>query len=604
MVLCVYFLLWWSFHGVLCERPVLFKFAVEERTNFIESIVAAHYRELGAYVNIRVRNGNSSLATLDQQDLINGLVSSSAEMSTTVVFNDLPIEEGNPAYYNVFLVQNYESLCDLLNGMNYKTHHFHGLYTIFIQELSPDSVEEVVQKLWSLWIINVVVIVQERIEETVAYTYDPYKEDKCDTAEPIAIGRYIDGTWSTSVSDWFPDRTMNFHGCPLKVGVVEVKPYSMFRQEGNLTVYYGLEVYVAETIAKRLNFSIQYEMPKDNIKWGMLQPGNSTGLVGMIQRREVSFGFGSLGFSHSRHTFLKWSTPSHVTQMIMGIPPKRPYTSLEKLFQPFTIGAWICIACGYTIFGLITLVLVKLDLSHTPEYLPNPLYTLWVLLMGGSGTHFRLDSWRIFIIGFIINTLVIRTLYQAGMFERLQASASLASDLDTIEAINKSGLHYTMFRSTTQFFKDNPLIPSSNIRVIQNDQQDWDEILYALSQDKLGGVIPLPLDGIAYYVKRFGKHGIVYVGKHTGFTYPIGMHFPKTTPLQEPFNTWIHKLHAFGLIRYWTEEFHDNRYWTNDKEKPEPASLKWNQISGAFFMCGVMLLMATVVFFGELQQWK
>lgn len=135
--------------------------------------------------------------------------------------------------------------------------------------------------------------------------------------------------------------------------------------------------------------------------------------------------------------------------------------------------------------------------------------------------------------------------------------------------------------------------------MIQNDRQDWDEILYALSQDKLGGVIPLPLDGIAYYVKRFGKQGIVYVGKHTGFTYPIGMHFPKTTPLQEPFNAWIHKLHAFGLIRYWTEEFHDNRYWTNDKEKPEPASLKWNQISGAFLMCGVMLLMAMVVFFGE-----
>uniref|UniRef100_A0A182IST4 Putative ionotropic receptor ligand binding domain-containing protein n=1 Tax=Anopheles atroparvus TaxID=41427 RepID=A0A182IST4_ANOAO len=555
-VLCAILLLISDWHGVLCESNTAgLDFATEEESNSLVSIIATHYRQLGTYVNIRVRNGNTTEATLFQQDLTNDLVRSCTEWMITVAYNDLPF--------------------------------------------SAASVEEAMLKLWNIWILNVVVIVDGHHGEHIAYSYDPYREDKCGSVESIEIGRYIDGEWSTPVREWFPDRTANFHGCPLKVGVVDLKPFSMFRKEGNQTVHFGLEVHIAESIAGWLNFSIQFVMPRDNLKWGTLRAENSTGLVGMIQRREVAFGFGSLGLSIARHIHLKPSTPNHMTQMIMAIPPKRPYTSIEKLFQPFTIYAWTCIVVGYTLFGLVTLVLLKLSMNPIHEPLPNPLYTLWVLLMGGSGPHFRMDSWRIFIIGFIINTLVIRTLYQAGMFERLQASASLASDLNTLDAINKAGLYYTMYSPTVQFFKDNPKVPNSHIRVVQNDSVNSDELYYELSQDKLGGVVALPLDCTAYYVKRNGKRGVVYIGKNTGFTYNIGMHFPKATPLQEPFNAWIHKLHASGLTRFWTEEFRDNRYWTNAKEKPDPASLKWNQISGGFLLCGVMLLLATLVFLGE-----
>lgn len=144
----------------------------------------------------------------------------------------------------------------------------------------------------------------------------------------------------------------------------------------------------------------------------------------------------------------------------------------------------------------------------------------------------------------------------------------------------------------------------SRIKVVQNDRQDWDELFYDLSRDRLGGVMVTPIDCVAYYVKRRGKYGVVYTGKNTGFAYNIGVHYPKTTPLQEPFDTWILRLHATGMVRYWTEEFRDNRYWTNAKEDPEPASLKWNQISGGFALCGALLVLASFVFFGEMIHYR
>ncbi|XP_049537344.1 uncharacterized protein LOC125952113 [Anopheles darlingi] len=482
-----------------------------------------------------------------------------------ISFEDLPIIERRPAFYNVFFVQDYASLCNIISHMDSGSYEFSGYYTVFLEQSDSDVVSKVMEKLWNSSIINAMVICRASDEEYVAYTYYPYRANKCGMVEPIEHGRlHIGDKWVITTSDWFGDRIANFHGCPLKVGTVEVQPYSMSRREGNATVYFGLEMFIAEAIAEKLQFSIDCLKPQGKVRWGIMHPTNSTGLVGMIQRKEVDFGFGSLGYSLSRNKFLK-ATPSHLTQMIMAIPPQKPYTSLEKLFQPFTIDAWICIAVGYLIFGMTTLLLAKFNPNAISERIHYPLYTLWILLMGGSAGKFQLNSSRAFIIGFIVNTLVVRTLYQAGMFKRLQASASLASDLNTISAINKAGLTFSMYRSTSQFYKDNPMVPASRIRII-NDSINFDDAFYALSKHKLDEVIALPLDIIAYYVKKYGTKGIIY---------------------------------AAGITQKWLEQFRDDRYWNNAKEDPEPSSLKWNQISGGFLLCGVLLSLATLVFMGK-----
>lgn len=138
------------------------------------------------------------------------------------------------------------------------------------------------------------------------------------------------------------------------------------------------------------------------------------------------------------------------------------------------------------------------------------------------------------------------------------------------------------------------------IRIIASDAKDWQELLYAMSQQKLDGVVALPVDCIAYYVKKNGHRGVVYPARGTGITYNTAFHFPKTTSLKEPFDALVHRFHAAGFLTYWPEEFQDARYWLRQKEDPEPSSLKWDHISGGFFLCGILLVIATVVFFIEI----
>lgn len=143
-------------------------------------------------------------------------------------------------------------------------------------------------------------------------------------------------------------------------------------------------------------------------------------------------------------------------------------------------------------------------------------------------------------------------------------------------------------------------LSSSRIKLVQNDHREWEELFYQLAHDRSFGVMVSPYPCIAYYVKMHGKDGVIYVGKNTGFTYNLGFHYPKTTPLQRPFDAWLLRMYAAGLIHHWSETFQDNRYWTNAKEDPEPASLKWNQISGGFYLCSMLILLSLVVFLGEM----
>uniref|UniRef100_A0A182MPA2 Ionotropic glutamate receptor L-glutamate and glycine-binding domain-containing protein n=1 Tax=Anopheles culicifacies TaxID=139723 RepID=A0A182MPA2_9DIPT len=573
---------------------------------FYLCVLREHYREADSEVHIRVWNGNYSHSTPFQDDLVHDITRLNADWMI-VSFSDLAASEHRLAYYNVFLVLDYDSFCVGLEGITEKSHLFYGLYTFFIEQIDDrEALEGVIQMLWNLTIVNAIVIVEEGDDaEYVAYSFQPYREQGCGSAEPYEVGRYANGTWDRMGNFLFSDKLSNLHGCPLTVAKVEINPFSMVRVEGDRTIEYGLEVYIVETLATRMNFTIRYVEPKDNSKWGILSATNSTGVVGMLQRKEADFGFGSLGFSLSRHTYLTMGIPNFMTQMIMAIPPKRPYTSLEKLFQPFTVDAWLCIAFGYTVFGLVTLGLVHLNRRTVQnEHLHNPVYVLWVLLMGGSEGRFRLDSTRLFMIGFILNTLIIRTLYQAGMFKRLQSSASLASELNTLDAINKAGLYYNMFHASLQFYRDNPKVPASRIKLVQNDHQAWEELFYQLAHDRLGGVMVSPYDCITYYVKMNGKDNVIFVGKNTGFMYNIGFHYPKTTTLQGLFDTWIIRMHAAGLIHHWSETFRDDRYWSNAKEDPEPSSLKWNQISGGFYLCSILMILSVLVFLGEMVHFR
>ncbi|XP_053677544.1 uncharacterized protein LOC128727603 [Anopheles nili] len=503
-------------------------------------------------------------------------------------------------YYNVFIADGYEPITNLLQSLSYWHYDSSGRSLLVIDSnISIQSITQIMKMLWKLRIVNVVVIVPASYAPGfIAYEYDPYREEKCEVIEPILLDRFHHGRWG-SLHTWFSPRFRNFKGCSLNVATFVTKPYSMIRKEGNDSVRFGMEITIAENIAEWFNFTIAYKTPHGTVKWGIPRARNSTGLMGMIQRHEVEFGFGSLGFNVFRNKYLKMGKPSIMSQLNVAIPADKPYTSLEKLSKPFAPAAWLCIILCYLFFSTVTLLLFDSKFVTPIERFRNPGYNLWELLMGGPSMNFQRTSLRIFITGFVLNALVMRTMYQSAMFQRLQATTKLATQFNTFQHINEANLLYYMYITTTMYYKDNPLL-GDRIRILWDETQETDEIMYDILQYKLNGVFAISLDCIEYYVKTFGQRGLVYTGKHTGINYNLGMYYPKVSPLVKPFNTIIGRYETAGLIYIWREQFRDTRYWSNAQTLPENKSLQWQHVSGAFYLWALFLTFALVVLLGEI----
>ncbi|XP_053667437.1 uncharacterized protein LOC128717686 [Anopheles marshallii] len=503
---------------------------------------------------------------------------------------------------NVIITQTFSAMRKLIATIDYDCFYPSGLYifTVTGQRWMTNDVKSVFETVWKKRILNVVFIVSTGDTKHRAYGYEPHEHGNCGKVRVKLLDQYTDNRWQR-LAGWFQPSLPNFHGCPLKAVTFESKPFVMLRSNGNRSQFVGLEVVIFESIASKLNCSIVYVSPPNNMKWGVLLPTNSTGQMGMLQRSEADVGFGSVGRSIERNVYLRSSIPSIVSQLSMTIPPKVPYTSLEKLFLPFSLSAWLLVAAGYTFIYCLYVVLFRA--THHPhlDHIPGIFYTIWTILMGGPGyDRARRNSTRIFVISLVLNAFVVRNLYQSALFQYLKSNDIMAANLHTYKDINKAGLFYYMFRTTGKYFEDNPDV-NSTIRFIADENIDWDDVLYNISHHRLQGVFPLPLESIYYYVKDRGYQDMVYVSEHTAISYFIAFHFPRMSALQKPFDYLLHQLQAGGFIVHWKANYrNDPDTWISNEQENVPTPLHLHQVSGGFYLWSFCLLVAMVVFTVEL----
>ncbi|XP_050072191.1 uncharacterized protein LOC126560072 [Anopheles maculipalpis] len=544
---------------------------------------------------------DTSVQERNSSDTLNAILLAHSSWMSRAVRNGSECDRKN-RLQNVFILPTYDAMRKFILNLDYDCFYPSGLYIFTVMEecVSESDVRIVFQTVWSKRILNVAFIVRSLDKAYRAYRYEPYQDQNCGSVQLKLLDKYKHNRWQR-MKHWFKRTLPNFHGCPLKAVTFNTSPFVMITTDANgRTKHVGLEVSIFESIAARLNFTIEYVAPPGNTKWGVLLPFNSTGQMGMLQRSEADVGFASVGRSIDRNTYLRSSIPSIVTQLSMTIPPKVPYTSLEKLFLPFSLPAWLLVAVGYLVIYCLYVALFRAKHHAYTEHIPGIFYTIWTILMGGPGYPARRDSTRLYVISLVLNAFVVRNLYQSALFQYLKSNDVMAANLHTYNDINKAGLSYYMFRTTSKYYEDNPEV-NQTIRFIANENTAWHEVIYNISQHRLAGVIPLPLDTIYHYVKHYGHQGMVYVSEHTSISFFIAFHFPRISALQRPFDYLLHQLHAGGFIVNWMSSYRDNRYmWMNSEQDGVPTPLALHQVSGGFYLWAFCTVVAMVVFAGEL----
>jgi hypothetical protein len=208
----------------------------------------------------------------------------------------------------------------------------------------------------------------------------------------------------------FPDKMSNFHGCVLTASTYTHEPFiiSKTKNDSNFTQYSGVEINVLQTIARQLNFTVQY-LPETKRKVHKF-----FSLYDEVKEKQSDVGFASAPYtSHAvgyrDHTIgyvqetIKWFGP-HAQQ----IPH---WKGLVILFTPLM---WLVVLIVYLIASLIfwSLSNVHTSVNEHVSY-TNPvvcfLHTFSVLLGQAVFVRPQTLNLRLFFVVWVYYCLLINT---------------------------------------------------------------------------------------------------------------------------------------------------------------------------------------------------
>lgn len=144
-------------------------------------------------------------------------------------------------------------------------------------------------------------------------------------------------------------------------------------------------------------------------------------------------------------------------------------------------------------------------------------------------------------------------------------------------------------------------ITSINSRtVVIKNSKERDELSVEISTNpEFKGALFKSYTGTLYYNQMHFNQTQYVMCKEIYMTFPVVLYFPKDFYLTGAINKKIAFLQAAGLIDYWHSEIIDERYM-KVIESNEPKGIKFQYLSGCFWIWFISCLIAVLTFFGEI----
>lgn len=479
-------------------------------------------------------------------------------------------------------------------------------------------VREIFEISWQHNIVNIIVLVspsdeqQQLDDETLpVFTFYPFMPHKCEHMTPILLAHYTRRAGFPPGTRLFPDKYSNMYGCPLHIATYEFAPYVMMQHSRNrskstnhtdhILAMDGIDGLAIRTFAERLNFSTHII---NCVFRGIVHgPGNGTGCFGMVMRGEANLTIGNLGNTFTRNAHMRATTPMYFTSVMLGLPHGRPYTSLQKLLQPFRPHLWTFLAatgCGAAAVLLLIDVVAPSGwrtLLIGPDR--RPLSTALAVALGYGVTRVPERNFaRFMFISWTVLMFVVRNSYQGYLCYFLQRHRVIPrpTTVDELMAAN-----YTIY-----------VEPSSKMFLEMIPQ-----FKHASYADYFGQLNSMPhlattTEDAAYVmsviVVQYFNHMEIRRGRSVDVSserlllVPASIFTPKDSSLKPTFNYLIERITSAGLLEKWMN-------WLAPKmpasvaaemERVGPSKLLMEQMRGTFVICALMLAGSCVVFALEL----
>lgn len=367
----------------------------------------------------------------------------------------------------VILIESFDSFARLDDILTDTQFNFDGFFLIVCLNINRNQMNSMFRRLWEKFIYNVSLLSCCSNGLVTLQTFMPFNVENCFDTNSKVINVFHQETKRWKTKDFFPRKFENLYNCPIRFTSYEYAPAVMAtRFKNGSFALKGCDIEFLKGLQSILNFQVNLNFLDT---WGVLfENGTGTGAHKLLLENssDVTIGWGF--WSYSKKFYISSTEEYFMVPLGFIIPYGRSFTSFEKLFIPFQMKVWILFTL-VIILAICVILFVegrgrKFRAIFIGDNVKQPLMELLAALFGGSShVEPRKHHPRYLLMIFLLFCLVMRTLYQSGLFKFMQSDQK-GSDVTSInEMIDEryTIYSYQAYEPTWRSMKFSPMYDSA-----------------------------------------------------------------------------------------------------------------------------------------------
>ncbi|KAK4309809.1 hypothetical protein Pmani_018570 [Petrolisthes manimaculis] len=285
-------------------------------------------------------------------------------------------------------------------------------------------------------------------------------QTSCGVWSHLPYSRHVEqvASWSphqglilSSHKSFFPDKFYRFSERPLlRAAAEEFPPHIVIKERQDMVeirgwqeaagrtrevantkyIFSGAMTQVASFLAQSMNFTYIIERPPDGSFGTRLADGRTTGMVGMVGRKEVDFGLGPFGITAARAEVVDYTAPvvSDFLRILGG--RGRPEVDPWGFLLPFGPYVWCSMLCALFLLMLSAHFLADCFIKNKPS-----MATYIRVLLQENTSLGELSGWERPMLGGWMTVMVVLTQSYTGTLMSLLAVRYIPQPFQTLRTL-------------------------------------------------------------------------------------------------------------------------------------------------------------------------
>ncbi|XP_068210615.1 glutamate receptor-like isoform X2 [Palaemon carinicauda] len=358
--------------------------------------------------------------------------------------------------------------------------------------------------------------------------------------------------------------------------------------DGSVEIVSGGDATIINCLSSSLNFTYKAFYSIDNSFGNVFPNGTATGIIGMVARREVTFGAGTIAITRERERVVDFTGPYMVSRtMLFSRFPKEKNRALAVL-SPYQFQVWVSFATTVLFMGPVAYLVSLLTSKNLASDVKPSL------------------QWYSFNM---FRNIANQALY-SGVLTAVLAVPSYETPIDSLTDLpraTKEGFTIGMVGGTSneEFFKAAKEGIYKQIWDIFKNQ-DYSTSFTSGIEEGMKRVLQGKYVFFAgenfkrVYTRRFGNRKY-YFSRDKFFRVYVSFPFQSGSPITAIFTHFLLRLQETGIMGKWIEDIFQTIPLDPSarKEETKSFSITLNHLQAGFYLFVMGLLVAFVVLLFE-----